>query len=204
MDLESDEEGYIYFNDLLFKSMKRIYGCPHIRNMLLAEAEMKTVQKLEKLKDKMAKKSRNLERTSLNQVNPFLTRMFYRMTWRSWMTVWSERKDKREYERKEGFEREESGSDIDEKNLTVLMMEQTIGELEEYNETINEDNDESILSPALMGRGRGIPPPHEGMGSRTLNSALSYVNDGQEIGVKEGGRDRNRHPADESSLLMQL
>lgn len=26
MELESDEEGFIYFNDLLFKSMKRVYG----------------------------------------------------------------------------------------------------------------------------------------------------------------------------------
>lgn len=26
MNLESDEEGFIYFNELLFKAMKRIYG----------------------------------------------------------------------------------------------------------------------------------------------------------------------------------
>ena len=93
MDLESDEEGYIYFNDLLFKAMKRVYGCPHIKNMLLADAELNTLKKLEDLKKKMAKKSRVLERTSLNTVNPFLTRMFYRMTFRSWRNVMDKKAD---------------------------------------------------------------------------------------------------------------
>jgi len=26
MDLEADEEGFVYFNELLFKSMKRVFG----------------------------------------------------------------------------------------------------------------------------------------------------------------------------------
>jgi hypothetical protein len=43
MDLASDEEGFIYFNDLLFKSMKRIYGEKHILNKVLAEHELKTM-----------------------------------------------------------------------------------------------------------------------------------------------------------------
>jgi hypothetical protein len=43
MDLESDEEGFIYFNELLFKAMKRINGEKHILNKVLAEHELRTV-----------------------------------------------------------------------------------------------------------------------------------------------------------------
>ena len=32
MNLEADDEGFVYFNELLFKSMKAIYGEEHINN----------------------------------------------------------------------------------------------------------------------------------------------------------------------------
>lgn len=47
MNLESDEEGFIYFNELLFKSMKRIYGCERTKKKVLAEIELKTLEKLQ-------------------------------------------------------------------------------------------------------------------------------------------------------------
>jgi hypothetical protein len=37
MNIEADEGGFIYFNDLLFKSMQRIYGIDSIRNKILFE-----------------------------------------------------------------------------------------------------------------------------------------------------------------------
>lgn len=37
MDLEADEEGFVYFNELLFKSMKRAFGEKRITNKILAD-----------------------------------------------------------------------------------------------------------------------------------------------------------------------
>lgn len=37
MDLEADEEGFVYFNELLFKTMKRVYGERNIKNKILAD-----------------------------------------------------------------------------------------------------------------------------------------------------------------------
>src|SRR5438105_407810 len=39
MSLESDEEGFIYFNELLFKAMKRKYGEERTKKKVLAEYE---------------------------------------------------------------------------------------------------------------------------------------------------------------------
>lgn len=39
MSLENDGEGFIYFNDLLYKSMRLVYGEEHVRNRLLGLAE---------------------------------------------------------------------------------------------------------------------------------------------------------------------
>jgi hypothetical protein len=46
MDLVSDDEGFVYFNDLLYVSMKRLYGNERIINKTVARAEIKTVTKL--------------------------------------------------------------------------------------------------------------------------------------------------------------
>jgi hypothetical protein len=35
MDLVSDNEGFVYFNELLFKSMRRVYGEKHVKNLIL-------------------------------------------------------------------------------------------------------------------------------------------------------------------------
>ena len=39
MSLENDGEGFIYFNDLLYKSMRLVYGEEHVRNRVLMKAE---------------------------------------------------------------------------------------------------------------------------------------------------------------------
>lgn len=37
MELVSDNEGFVYFNELLYKSMRRVYGDPHVKNRILVE-----------------------------------------------------------------------------------------------------------------------------------------------------------------------
>lgn len=213
MDLESDEEGYIYFNDLLFKAMKRVYGCAHIKNMLLADAELRTLQKLQDLNKKMAKKSRVMERTSLNTVNPFLTRMFYRMTFRSWKNVMEKKADVRKEEIREQWDRsfhkdESSSEEIDEAEATVeVYTEKTIEEVEYMGDSdddfvlkLNDNPSGAILVKNDEGHNR---MPDERMGSRTLNSALSYVQKGKRASIELGAKDNDSdRKVDESSLLM--
>ena len=46
MGVQTDE-GYVYFHELLFKSMRILYGDMHVRNIILAENEFRTRQIVE-------------------------------------------------------------------------------------------------------------------------------------------------------------
>lgn len=46
MNLEADAEGFIYFNELLFKTMKRQYGKERTKKRILAEMELKALDRL--------------------------------------------------------------------------------------------------------------------------------------------------------------
>ena len=59
MDLVSDNNGFVYFNELLFRSMKRldfnfiifrVYGEENVKNITLAQQELSVLKKLEKLR----------------------------------------------------------------------------------------------------------------------------------------------------------
>jgi len=69
--------------------MRLQYGEDHIKNKLLAEHEMRTMDRLEKIKDKMIKKSRQSEKAKAVKVNPFLTMMFRNMSYHTWVKVYS-------------------------------------------------------------------------------------------------------------------
>ena len=71
MELVSDNEGFVYFNELLFKVMRRVYGDSHVKNKVLIESELVTMNKLQVIKEKMIKRSRVQERIQAAQVNPF-------------------------------------------------------------------------------------------------------------------------------------
>jgi hypothetical protein len=47
MDLEADGEGYVYFNELLFKTMKMVFGEQHLKNTILVDAEYKALKKIQ-------------------------------------------------------------------------------------------------------------------------------------------------------------
>ena len=40
MELVSDNEGFVYFNELLFRVMRRVYGDPHVMNKILVDHEI--------------------------------------------------------------------------------------------------------------------------------------------------------------------
>ena len=48
----SDPEGYIFFNELLFKTMKRVYSKERTKKKILADMELRTLEKLQALKKK--------------------------------------------------------------------------------------------------------------------------------------------------------
>lgn len=58
MELESDNEGFVYFNELLYKVMRRVYGEQHVKNKILVDMEIQTMKKILAIKEKMIKKSR--------------------------------------------------------------------------------------------------------------------------------------------------
>jgi len=84
MDIRADEEGYVYFNELLYKVMKKTYGIKHIRNKKLAEQEANTFIKINKLQEKMSKFLISEEKKAI-AVNPFLAMMYYNMSFKTWM-----------------------------------------------------------------------------------------------------------------------
>lgn len=43
MELQSDEEGFVYFHELLYRAMRRVYGEQHVRNKILVDCEVKTL-----------------------------------------------------------------------------------------------------------------------------------------------------------------
>lgn len=49
MDLKADSEGYVYFNELLYKVMWMEYGIKRITNSRLAQAELKSLKRLDKI-----------------------------------------------------------------------------------------------------------------------------------------------------------
>lgn len=86
MDIRADEEGYVYFNELLYKIMKKTYGIKHIHNKKLAEKEAVTFAKINKIQEKMSKYLINEEKKAA-AVNPFLAIMYHNISFKTWLNL---------------------------------------------------------------------------------------------------------------------
>jgi replicative DNA helicase len=73
----------------MYKAMKRVYGQERIKNKVLIEIELKTLEKLEKIKKSVQKTSRRDDRIKAVMVNPFLTIMYKRISFRAWLKTYS-------------------------------------------------------------------------------------------------------------------
>ena len=49
MDLVADSDGYIYFNEMLYKMMREMYGEKSLRNKTVIEAELNLMRKLQSI-----------------------------------------------------------------------------------------------------------------------------------------------------------
>ncbi len=103
MDLESDEHGFVYFNELLFKTMKRVYGDEHMKNRILVEHELKVLKKIHQIRLKMQKKSDRLDQEKMSHiganVNPFLLKMYKHMSFKAWIKMFHKNQEKRKQEK---------------------------------------------------------------------------------------------------------
>jgi hypothetical protein len=63
MGVVTDEEGFVYFNELLFKAMRIVYGETHVKNRILVDQEIKAREKIESIKLKLKQKSWKEQRT---------------------------------------------------------------------------------------------------------------------------------------------
>lgn len=94
MDLSSDDCGFVYFNEVLFKTMKRCYGEEHVRNKTLVDKELAALRKIHDIKAKMIKQQRIKEWNEMGQnVNPFLVMMYHRISYRAWRQQLNKHRD---------------------------------------------------------------------------------------------------------------
>ena len=85
-------EGYIYFNEMLYRCMRRVYGQFKL-NKQMQIFELKTQYKVLILQLAVQKKSRFIKNQTLlrnlvgkaSSVNPFLTVMFYKTAFKAWL-----------------------------------------------------------------------------------------------------------------------
>lgn len=108
MNLETDENGFVYFNDLLFKSMKLKYGDQHVRNKVLGFAETKAILKLNKLRKRLSRSFRKKEKKAFSSANPFLAMMYYNKAYKKWKIRWNKNKERRHNEIKYELNRDSS------------------------------------------------------------------------------------------------
>jgi hypothetical protein len=46
MELVSDVEGFVYFNELLYRVFRRVYGDRHVKNKIVIEHEINALETL--------------------------------------------------------------------------------------------------------------------------------------------------------------
>ena len=85
----SDPDGFVYFNELLYKTMKRRYMPGRTKKKILFECELDTLDKLEKIMNQQLKESLAKERQAAVAVNPFMSMMYKSMSFNVWNEIYS-------------------------------------------------------------------------------------------------------------------
>lgn len=68
--------------------MKRVYGEERTKNKQLISAELQALEKLQIIKAKLAKMSRHDAKMKAVTVNPFLTIMYKRLSFKAWIALY--------------------------------------------------------------------------------------------------------------------
>eukprot|EP00347_Sterkiella_histriomuscorum_P003601 403363663 len=144
MGIKSDIAGYIYFNELLYRCMKRIYGQLQLNKQMQIN-ELKTQYKLiqrsisESQSMRMFKNQDILElmTSKSNSVNPFLTVMFFKMSFKRWLNYTSLNKKRRRKLRR--FQKYSN------QQLTVAQMEIYKNQIHQFEQKKIEDDKQGQL-----------------------------------------------------------
>jgi hypothetical protein len=68
--------------------MKRVYGEERTKNKQLIQVELLALEKLHKIKAKLVKLSRHDAKIKAVTVNPFLTIMYKRLSFKAWLSLY--------------------------------------------------------------------------------------------------------------------
>ena len=126
MEIDRDEYGFVYFNELLYKTMRRVYGQRRVKNMIIVQHELETMLKIEEIQNKSAKKSRMAEKQEIGSVNPFLLKMFMNISFKAWYKIYLDNKVVRDEEKEVGEyqEREDLLSPVEKDTITQQQREE--------------------------------------------------------------------------------
>ena len=75
--------------------MKRRYGQERTKKKVLAELEIKTLERLQAIKMQNMAKSRRTERVKAVTVNPFLAVMYKNMSFKTWLKQYQQNLERR-------------------------------------------------------------------------------------------------------------
>lgn len=71
--------------------MKRRYGQERTKKKILADLELKTLEKLQKIKNSLMASTRKKERFKAVTVNPFLAVMYKNMSFKAWKKLFGKK-----------------------------------------------------------------------------------------------------------------
>jgi len=89
MNIQADPDGFVYFNELLYKTMKRRYMPGRTKKKILFECELDTLDKLEKIMNDALRESLAKERKAAIAVNPFMGMMYKNMSFNVWNEIYN-------------------------------------------------------------------------------------------------------------------
>ena len=110
----SDEDGFVYFNELLYKTMKRRYAPGRTKKKVIFECELQTLEKLEKINREQIFLSRKKERQNATAVNPFMSMMYKNMSFTVWRHMYDKNLPLRTHHIQLGLERQISDDEDEE------------------------------------------------------------------------------------------
>jgi hypothetical protein len=104
----------VYFNELLYKTMKRRYAPGRTKKKVIFECELQTLEKLEKINRDQIFQSRKKERQQATAVNPFMSMMYKNMSFSVWLKMYELNLPLRRHHIELGLERQISDDEEEE------------------------------------------------------------------------------------------
>ena len=227
MGIRTDNDGYIYFNELLYKLMREIY-CTFKLNNTMAKYELVTQYRLfllrKKAQGQLDKPDPSGEDfvslfTNYARVNPFQRELFFRISWNAWYNL-AMKEMRKELAQDTEDTGAQSGSLFEPVEMEVPVEVEYTSEEEEEGEDVFDDrqadqpsvaelsrSDRAFLSPALSPTNHRIRvKQRKRSAAKRLTSTIfaAVPEDGSPPGAKPmASRTRGRSIIEKASALRQ-